>query len=1391
MFRVTSRDYNFFKMVSYIQEPPEKISDLVQAIQAFRSRLSLKWVEQFLYEEPENCLASVWMTLFTLSTHEDPTVRINTYNAIGALIFSLTPFVPVITMKSFCIAVSSQSIQLTSTTSIAIISSFLYISHSISPSELEQFVTSAPVLYHFSVDISEFIQHIPKMIPLMEPLGEQFQQPLLRSLLTSFGRNPNHHFVLSVAALVSLNPQPLLSSLMEFVLSNKLNQAILSLGPHLLANSKIFPLIQKEYIQHFINVALEILHTEQTNMNDFEQACGTLSVIVEHLDGDEYSSFLAKIEDSKLSQYPKHFQRLLLQLPTQYDKLIINTDDQNSLKCAKLRAIAKFVMKDNSEATCKSALLEFEKCAESTGDVFTTLIQCLADIFDLLIGSNDQLLARIISSILFSRNRSWIQDSAVLKLLKSIDLDDGSKLIHGYEKLAIDLTLSFAMAPHDELAEQAADLLAEYATYDSINEIIMFLQYADIFATNSTMRYVYILNSLLDHFPRSYFKPFAEIVTELIIIHENQVVVGEAFRFLYRCDHFNVSQEVVNTAIDWICRMYRSMTQNEPIVTSPLKNKDPLQNLITTVETDVVANNIIDQKDSMLPLFYCYQYFAKYAKISNHISMSFAQQLVRLFPDQIIKMSPTIYVKRTPEFNEFAHIVSNIFTTESSFNTAAVCCDLLCDATIEERMSVKETVISLMKNPKLTNGENIYSFYKFLHITDTEKSGGLLEEASKRARGIDEILLNLCLDKLDQETFAKFAESTDFNNWPLKNKLFLDYIENKNTIKIKISNFDILDDKHWNYYIQHAEKFETQQFEEYKATHRHKIARYIPHENVRTFKVDPIPTDVTKDASILPSIINNSYVHNESLASYFFINTKYKITQEQFNFIVSQITSTSAAINALNYSYENGIKLAEETILNLIKIENPEVRRLLARQIYKTEQITSQLDQYKTSPLSCQEFTFTDLYYALDQDEFLKSYQSSFKVKSSNVLKLCYLIRLFNFSMDSLMPFIQSLIDSIDSNTSAKRTVSILRVTHLAVSMFYKSIPVEFMQKLNTKLAIYLNCDISIIYKEISSIFEYTFPVAKPIPQLIAMCDAFDKLAYKSSVFIVPQTLAYAKHLIGSTRINKAGYVDQLLSEIPSIKIHALKSVQLLFDSSQGWAIFYSMFSTFSAVFSEKCTTPLICPILAQMANQLLSNIFFDKIQKDYISHILPKLFSQPNLPWFNDLTMPTITFVQKFNPPGSLYTKFVDGILNTKPYDPKASQLYRFYASWLYNNERSTSRKSDILLEEIQVLTKMLATSPSMENVVALVDALKLDPEGYDPVFILIGKLAKLPIPYIYVILLVNEFIKRSKEDEVSSCKELFESVADTFQNQQYSEALRLVLDRKPLEAVIIATSL
>lgn len=1443
MLRLTQKDYNFFLLCSFIKTPPPDSTKLVKAVQTFRSKLSLKWLDLVLEDEnPVECLKYVWLVLFKISTHEDATVRVSVYNAIGGLLFTMLPFSPHHIMNSFSEA--TQEYKITTRASICIVSSFLYICHFISPSDLEDFVTNTPVIPHFGVDVSSFIQYIPKFVRLMKPLDVQFHKVLLRSLLSSFGRKPNHDFVKSVVSLVALNPEVLIKDLMEFIISNSLNQTILAIGPQILLNDNIFELLSENYISQFLDASLSVLSNTESILSDFEQACGTLSILCNRYKGEKLENLKEKIKKNTLQddgltlkEYPKHFNRLLLQLPTPIEDLQINPNDLNSIKCAKINALVNYARKTDDR---KPVLLMLSKLNDFTpsGDVLTSLINSMQPLFPLLLQKNfdvenfrkeNKILSDLLRSILIRNDMTWLQKVSVLNLLLSIGIDLGNKLIEDFESIVIPLILEFACSPQNELSSVATSTLGQFVNLNNVSVVKSFLWSVNYFDPMSALPFIVILNIIADSLGHEELTEFCGIVCELIIFYPNEPeIAGNAFNFLEKCHFYeDVPNAVISACIDWITRLYLSITQNSSKVSSPLKN-EPLTPLISTVETDVVASDLLDIRFKLLPLLYCYKFFISLKGILSPYCLLFTKELTRIFPDAIIPTLLNIPLANIKsDFAEMPEMICSILKSAKTLETASDCCEFLFNfASNECLLSQKDLVQFFVKNPKVVDGKYLYQFYRFLMKVNPSKSDELLSIITGKLDDVNLAIFEMKLGTFSIEKFKKFRETIKFEDWP---ETVLHFFKEHSKLSSeesteKENDFDfmeelndeqlaLLDFPHFSFFFHNKERFivDPQVYENYTKHHRHFLMKLEFHYVEKKFTFKPLEEAISKEPTFLTQILNslnnNGQITatSDALVRSFFMHTKFRVTQKVIDDIIGQINSPQAATLLVQYTDKFKFTVTDEQFLSLIrsiqKVEYNEsefesflivvAKKLSKEKINEFEELLS--DKKKTA--SCLDFPSSlKLWY--DADNYLNELRSELFLNGEEVVIKSKKLRTFSkilsqspkFDGNELFSFLSTVIlPSIPTcSSSSKKLISILRVLNESVTLHKKEVPPQFLKELIEKITSLQSSSIPLVFHEFSMLFSVLFEISEHT-ELFTFCESFDKVVTKTAVFIVPQSVAlsrYSDHLV-SNRVTKSGLNDQLSIEIPSQRLHVIRAIDTLLNNRSYWPLMVQVLSNVVKTYQEFSNRPFFDQALVKFSTILSSDVNFESVRNVFTQKILPFFFVEPRQPSFAVFAEAASVATQQIAPPLPIYSSFIERIVKTKPIEPNAGHYYREFVQWLLKYEKDPVRRSDILLEELSVMQKIYAADPSIENSEGLIEAIHQPSEGIDVILLLFGKVAVLNISRLQIVVLIHKYYRNASQEERENCRAIFESLSDSY-GPETAKAIKMVLDGKPFEAAL-----
>jgi hypothetical protein len=1350
MLRVTAADSNFFVMVSYVQKPTEAMEEVIQAIQAFRAKLSLKWYQQFVNQDPEACLASVWVTLFTLVKDDDSGIRIAAYSAIGALLFALTPFAGSVIQSSFSKAVADIQ-EVIPRASIAIVTSFLFISQAISPVILDQFITSTPVLHHFGVDVSQFIQFMPKFIPLMGPLPLEFHQALLRSLLCAFGRSPNPGFVRCVKLLVSLNPERLMDDLMEFILSNSLNQTILALGPDLLDDPKNYALLESR-LEKFIEVSLNVIHG-QGILADFELACNTLAVLVKNCKGEFLLSLTKRIEENMLPSYPKHFERFLFQIPGKFEQLFISEEDSNSVRIAKIRALARFVESAEAGSDRMPTILKmFAGCIQQQGDVFTTLVDAVSSGFSKLIGVNDQIFANLLVQILDAKNLVWTQSVAVVKLLLAMGPD--CKLVDGFHQIAFKKAMKFSLSDHDELRSIAMKGVTAFVELSAIPIILDFFCSIDIFDGQICLRGLDLLHAVLDVIHPSFLMPLADLVCETILFHNSDwQVAGQGFRFLFRCSVFDLG---LNSCADWIIRMHRWIVQMDSVVQS-LYKFDPLPPLLTTIETDIIASDIIAAKDQMIPLFYCYQYFVNCRNVPFQIKSQFAVELVKIFPGIVRETHRWLAHEK---LDNYRTTVEWMLNNGSSARCCAMCCDFLGASGVQPSEQTMSTVKFWMKNKRVMVASIAYSFYRLFRDKSGDPERKWADLIESRLDRVNLTIFRIKCHTLAVEEFAAFLKEVPFAQWPLYDGDFIEWFM-KTTDKFDV-NWENCDDPHLRFVFHFKDRFAVDREGELEVSYRIRRLRFQERKDIVLF-----PVECDKRQSCISQLLKGKVECSESHICSFLRFSTVEINSETFVELVQQIKSPETAIAAIEFAKRSALQIRDSEIVRFLKMGDSK----LTHKVALVEFVSAREDIFKLP---------------FRAGDFLHEYRKGFIAKSRSLIELAALIAEAGFSAASIAEFVGELTVNISEVMSHKRLMAMLKVIEVTLLTYGRRLGEAFFQQLDNCLAKLEVIDVPGMYTCLSLILAKLFAMAPP--NLLRLCESFDRIVPQSALFVIAEALALVKGPILCTRLAKSSLTDLFVIDLPSQKLRLLRAVDCLVTSPQQMPYYFAGFSQVMRVFSEDCDKPFFDRILANLASTTASSVRFDLVRPMFVQKILPLLFPEPNSPQFVEVSRAISVVTQALGPPIDGYSEFIDQMLVNC--HPMAANYYCDFVQFLLRSDMNEDRRSDVTLQQIHVLQKIWGSFPTVENGERLLGALKQPYEGFEPGFMVLGKLAMLAVPCLAVLVLVKKYVKGSSNEEIAACKTWYGNLCDSYGDDVKAKCIGLILDGRSAEVIELLTA-
>jgi hypothetical protein len=357
--------------------------------------------------------------------------------------------------------------------------------------------------------------------------------------------------------------------------------------------------------------------------------------------------------------------------------------------------------------------------------------------------------------------------------------------------------------------------------------------------------------------------------------------------------------------------------------------------------------------------------------------------------------------------------------------------------------------------------------------------------------------------------------------------------------------------------------------------------------------------------------------------------------------------------------------------------------------------------------------------------------------------------------------------------------VASLRLINVSLQVLGMTTPPEFITAVNRKLLSVYLAEFDVIQIELASILTRLFAFAAP--DVFRICEGFDATAPHFGLYIVSQAVAATRYDVASYRISQRVLSELFYSKVPSQQLRLLRAVDKLIGSSIYWPLFVKYFDPFCALFTDGCTRPLFDAVCAPIPASILENSAFDSIQPAFLQKVLPAVFQPPNSPQFSELTYAISTISHLIPAPNKSYTEFAELLVKAETVlHPQASYYYHHYVHWLLRHETEPDRRSDIILEEIDILQRIFQEFPTVDNAERLIQAIKIPCNKVDPCLVLLGKLAALPVPLLSVLVLVSGFVKRANPDVIEACRRWFKTTSEADGSGARNTSVGLVLDQQ-----------
>ncbi|KAK8893680.1 hypothetical protein M9Y10_022107 [Tritrichomonas musculus] len=782
-------------------------TQIVAMMTRFRKNLCFSWISKIVTTNKSEicqCIARIIRTILQFTIHSDATVRVTAYSTLGAILVTITPFAASLFPKSFKYAIDG--VEVTPKLSIAVINMFMYLTRFVSPVFLENFITEVPVSFHFSVDVSEFIQYIPMSIPLMKKIPLELLQNILRSLICSCGRKPNAAFTSTIASLVRLNLTPQLNVLLNYIKANNLDAAAVWLAPELFVDRSIYDQITSEDRTMFLNYALKEFNRSPLNLCQFELACKTCALFLRYSKDDinEYNRIHQLVKDAlSHKEYSPVYKVRMLFLPTPIDQLNDNQKDNDSLRGARLTALATH-FEDNIETCDADHIAEmFTSYQSSDNDLYCTFVDSFARcIPGMLSKCKSQKHIEILEFILKKKNKNWVHDVAVANLIDQIPVSLCNNAFPAYTDLALDRLLEFELSSNDKLVEASLKSLKNFSSYENIENMLMRIMKSNWHTEPDVERRFMLLSELALLFPKNklflYFIPFAY---ECMLMYENVSTLCNIYAFLSRVEFDEkakvVPHEVVTFTISFIIKRYELYTRKELDKIGNYSVPIPDQYFLDTLDTDIVTNPTINHQDALIHMKNAYAFLlAHQPKNPEDLKALFtiSMHLVPIF-DSFALQGAAQLVGDNTEYDEMMWILAQeTFKSTSRDEVAACCCQYFVKHNQKLPPVIRKSVLDYLDEESTLNPELLFLCFVLTDLNDHEQAIEKLPNLIKRLPPKEATLLLFKLTnvvgRLNTEQFPdeyaialleyvnygeeyservrKYINTVPFSEWPLE-----------------------------------------------------------------------------------------------------------------------------------------------------------------------------------------------------------------------------------------------------------------------------------------------------------------------------------------------------------------------------------------------------------------------------------------------------------------------------------------------------------------------------------------------------------------------------------------------------------------------------------------------
>ncbi|OHT07068.1 hypothetical protein TRFO_05262 [Tritrichomonas foetus] len=1356
-------DPNFKIIVDYLDNKQITLLELSKALQAFRKSICLNWYSQFLQYNHISFLTAIWNSLFQLVTNEDPGIRISTFSTLGALMFALSPFIPRTTVISFLSSVQDQ--QPNPHLSIAIVACFCHISKFVSPLYVESFLSQLPIIQHFGNELEDYLKYLPKIFSSMDNLDTEFLRVLLRTLLINFGKSPTISFVLSVVELLRHEPEILIPDLMLYINHKSLQLSLLMISPIILHDSQLSKFFDDKSKEELFSLAITTLSQPNPSFSEFEEACRTLVALLDSTSNKDTQTKLKTINSILNKDLPPHLMFFSLQLSDSLEKLRPCDSDSPTIKTSKISALSKFLIRLPTEANFIEILSIFRSFLESKGEIFSKLVDSVAKCFTVitldLLKSFDykdntcsiiQNLKILLSKFLEINSTNWVQNKAVIKLIRFVKRDVGNYLINNYEEKAIKMIFKFCFSRQIPLSSAAASVMASTIRSSTSHILVhLLINKADFLDDFSLLKILNVLNLVIDGIGPKPFMCLEAIIVESVLMNKSIQTASEAFLFLNKIKSTHRSNDLKKVCFDLIGRIFQSFTGIDPQLPTTESSLKPISEL---VETDILSRPFDEQTYFMKTIQQCLKYLNR-NKITDKKLAELAIRLVKLFPEEsleILKEGDSSYIN----YESFFVLILDIVHSTPSLPIASRCVAAVSSQATSNSQLCK-IISDFIKLKLIKNGRDKYHFSLYLQAakdSDRNDSNSIPSENAENENNLIESIINKLNEIVlnpHEEMLYQFLtssdkigliKSTDFDKWPLNDEEFCSFVEENSTYLIQKSIECELTESHVKFISLHRNLFDHEIILKIKKNYSIFYQKLFEKEEERHLNFDFNSSNIVKISSISPLIHTNSEIISSTILIHnFFLFHKCKIHESIFNNILSKLllllfdksndeekTERIQSIikEAIDYANKYKIKIEENSIEKLFEFSF--FKLSLAKYCYSLE--LDRLSKFSRQSISISDLlpkeSIIDAYIQSDPVKYFRQFTQKFTFKSRNLKCLIYFLSRFDIPGNLLSDFLSDELLNIPLITSFKHILYFFRlIAHFLFNVYSNAVSnknhedisyiMKLFNSLTENLIILCQSNNAAIHREVGLIYSWLPLFVKPNESFIKYINTCTHDFGNLSYFFAPSALSVIMGNIKTNCLTNDSLIHAAKSNVPSEILRVLRSIHIFLKPNHVKILnelYSSMYPSVVEVFRSFNGNPLIDNYLEKITKEISLHHEFYALQK-----LL-----------FSDLTY--------------------------------------------YAKQKNATNLLSILNRTKIEFTKEFATNPNIENGIKMFNSPDC-PKNNEFALMIIGKAAAKPC-LLASIVLINKLLNRINEEERENTIQVVSALIDSLQMGERGDILK-----------------